>query len=326
MRYYIRAFGCQFNKSDGERIAKVLEKKGYSQSPFLDGADLVVIIACSVRQQAVDKIKNQILKTKMTKKNAKIVLTGCVLGSDKKWFEAMGCEVKNFKGLEKIKSVSGLVPIGFGCDNFCTYCVVPYTRGREKYRNPKEIISEVKHLIKQGVEEITLIAQNVNSYQSGKVDFADLLKAINNLEGNFQIRFLTNHPKDMSDKLIEAVARLNKVKKQIHLPFQAGDNAILKKMNRKYTREQYLKLVAKIRKAIPNVELTTDVIVGFPGETKKQFQETVGVIKRCRFKQVFIGKYSPRAGTAAFKMKDDVPLEEKRKREQILLKIMKDEK
>jgi tRNA-2-methylthio-N6-dimethylallyladenosine synthase len=274
----------------------------------------------------------------------KIILTGCILEADKEKFKKLGVEIKQFKGLEKIKprphstlrnvECEGFVPIMQGCDNFCSYCVVPYTRGRERCRPPEEIICEVKHLIKKGIKEITLLGQNVNSYRyqvkseklkvkscSSKlkvIDFADLLREINDLPGDFKLRFLTNHPKDMTDKLIDAIAQCKKVEKYIHLPVQSGDNEILRKMNRGYTREHYLALVKKIRQKIPDVELTTDIIVGFPGETQQAFRRTLDLFKQCRFANAFIAKYSPRPGTAAYKLTDDVPTEEKKDREKIL--------
>ncbi len=323
--YFIRAFGCQFNKADAEKMAKVLEKKGYELSPSLCGADLVIILMCSVRQKSVEKVKSLVADIKKT--NKQVVLKGCILPTDKKMFEKMGVKF-SFKGLtitriEKEKPTTGLIEIGQGCNNFCSYCVVPYTRGREKYRSPLEIIKEAKYLLKNGIKDLTLIAQNVNSYKHGKTDFKGLLEMVNNLKGNFKIKFLTNHPKDMTSELIEMIAKLEKVKKEIHLPLQSGSTKILRKMNRKYTKQDYLKLIQKIRKVMPQTRLTTDVIVGFPGETKKDFQDTLDVIKKTHFKQAFVSKYSPRVGTAAFKLKDNVPLEEKKKREQTLLKLIK---
>jgi len=314
MKYHIAIFGCQFNKADGERISQLLKKKGYKLSPIIKGADLVVILMCSVRQKSVDKVKNQIIRLR----NKKIILTGCVLESDKKMFEKMGVEIKKFADLEKFPPVSGLITIGKGCNNFCSYCVVPYTRGREKYRSQAVIIKEAKILIKNKVKEITLVAQNVNSYPK----FTGLLQKITNLPGEFEVKFLTNHPKDFSDKLIAEMAKNPKIIKYVHLPFQAGDNAILKKMNRHYTRQDYLKLIAKIKKKMPEVVITTDIIVGFPGETKQQFTKTLEVMKKVGFKQAFVAKYSPRAGTAAFHLKDNVPMEEKKRREQILLNLI----
>ena len=343
MRYHILAFGCQFNKADAEKISQLLDKKGYKQSPTTQGADLIVVLMCSVRQKSVDKIKNQIARLRTSQssghggrsKNQKIILTGCILPEDKKLFEKMGVEIKKFKDLEKFPPArnasqragsrsdaggpTGLITIGKGCNNFCSYCVVPYTRGREKYHSQKAIIKEAQNLIKNGVKEITLIAQNVNSYPN----FVGLLRKTTALQGDFKVKFLTNHPKDFSDKLINKMAKNPKIIKYVHLPFQAGDNAILRKMNRHYTRADYLKLVAKIKKAMPEVIITTDIIVGFPGETKARFAKTVQVMEKVGFKQAFIAKYSPRPGTAAFRLEDNIPLEEKQKREQILLKMLK---
>ena len=328
MKYHIAIFGCQFNKADGERISQLLKKKGYKLSPIKKGADLVVILMCSVRQKSVDKTINLINKIKILQKTCdsrkievkpKIIVTGCVLNSDKPLLKKMGVEIKKFADLEKFPPVSGLIIIGKGCNNFCSYCVVPYTRGREKYRPQQTIIKEAKRLIKNGNREITLVAQNVNSYPN----FVGLLQKITKLPSDFKVKFLTNHPKDFSDELIEEMAKNPKIIKYVHLPFQAGDNAILKKMNRHYTRQDYLKLIAKIKKAMPEVVITTDIIVGFPGETKQQFAKTAEVMKKVHFKQAFIAKYSPRAGTAAFHLKDDVPMEEKKRREQILLNLVR---
>ncbi len=231
---------------------------------------------------------------------------------------------------------SAFVPIGNGCNNFCSYCVVPYARGREVYRPAREIISEVRGLVKKGYKEIVLIAQNVNSYKDTNetnsnrkkringVGFADLLMMVNNIVGDFWIKFATSHPKDMSDKLIETIAKSKKVAPFIHLPVQSGDNEILRKMNRNYTATQYKKLIKKIRAAfkkyrpISKVEISTDIIVGFPGETKKQFQNTVKLARDIKFDKAYIARYSPRPGTAAARLKDDVLAEEKKRRWQTL--------
>jgi len=328
MKYYIQTYGCQFNKADAERIGQLLTKKGYKQSPTLQEADLAVILMCSVRQSAVNKVyslisnlKSQIANLNFKSKNfkePKIILTGCILKDDKKRFEDLGVEIKKFKDIEKFPPITGLITIGKGCNNFCSYCVVPYTRGREKYRSQAVIIKEAKHLIKNEIKEITLVAQNVNSYPN----FVGLLQKITALPGDFKVKFLTNHPKDFSNELIKEMTKNPKIIKYVHLPFQAGDNAILKKMNRHYTRQDYLKLIAKIKKAMPGVVITTDIIVGFPGETKQQFTKTLEVMKKVGFKQAFVAKYSPRPGTAAYKLKDNVPFEEKKRREQILLKLV----
>ena len=207
-----------------------------------------------------------------------------------------------------------------GCNNFCSYCAVPYTRGREKSRPANEIIKEVKKLIKNGYKEITLLGQNVNSYEFG---FPKLLQIISNIPGDFQIKFMTSHPKDMSDQLIKTIAENKKISKEIHLPVQSGDNTILKKMNRDYTIGHYKKLIKKIRKAIPKAIISTDIIVGFPGETKKQFENTVKLVKEMNFKQIYTARYSPRLGTKAAKLENDVPDNEKIKRKRIILDLIK---
>ena len=230
---------------------------------------------------------------------------------------------------------SAFVPIGNGCNNFCTYCVVPYARGREVYRPAEDIIKEVRTLVKNGYKEINLIAQNVNSYkvknQKSKVksnnkfeiNFSDLLRLVNEIPGNFWIRFSTSHPKDMSDELINAIAECDKICEHVHLPAQSGDDEILQAMNRGYDIEQYKKLIKKIRQAMPNVSITTDVIVGFPGETKKQFNNTVKLFKEMKFDMAYISQYSSRPGTSAEKLDDNISKLEKKKREEKLMEILR---
>jgi tRNA dimethylallyltransferase len=327
MEYFIKTYGCQMNESDSERIAGFLENKGYKSAPNMEGADLIVVNACSVRQSAIDRILG--LKTKFKKLKARKILTGCILKSDKKKFKEFFDEIldiNKFLGKDylylKPKYLyrdSAFVPIMTGCDNFCAYCVVPYTRGKEISRPIKEIIDEVRYLIKQGYKEITLLGQNVNSYKYG---FSRVLKELNSLPGDFKIYFITNHPKDFSDELIDTIAKCKKVAKEIHLPLQSGDNQILKKMNRGYTIEQYKNLVKKIKKKIPNVKISTDVIVGFPEETKKQFENTVKLFKQIKFSKAYINKYSTRAGTEATKLKDNVSWNEKKRRWKILNDII----
>ncbi len=246
--------------------------------------------------------------------------------------------LKYFKIIPRYQNnFSACVPISTGCNNYCAYCVVPYVRGPEKNRPTEEIIKEVKKLIEKGYREIWLLGQNVNSYQSidknssseasakkdQSIDFPDLLKTINDLPGEFWIRFTSSHPKDMSDKLIETVASCSKVCKHIHLPVQAGDNAVLKKMNRRYTVSHYKKLVGKIRKKIANVAISTDVIIGFPGETKKQFENTARLMREVGFDMAYLARYSPRPDTVADKMKDDVSPSEKKYREKFLNDILR---
>lgn len=332
-KYYIKTFGCQMNESDSERITATLEKRGYKKAKNLEQADLIVVNACSVRQTAIDRIfglKRKFKKLKSQNPKFKTILTGCVLKSDKKKFKNFFdsiVDIKKFLGenyLSDFKpkcefSKSAFVPIMTGCDNYCTYCVVPYTRGRESSRPIQEIVDEAKNLINQKHGEITLLGQNVNSYQ---YDFATLLKKINKIPGNFTIKFLTNHPKDFSNELINTIAECKKVAKEVHLPVQSGDDEILKKMNRGYTVRQYKNLVKKIRRKIPDVKLSTDVIVGFPGETKKQFQNTVKLFKEMDYDLAYINKYSPRIGTAAVKLKDNVLWQEKKRRWNILNEIV----
>ncbi len=314
--------------------------------------------------------KSQLKNSK--NKRQKIFITGCILDKDKKKLQSKTQGIFNIRELDKgFKKVAqdffkknnltkkekkllgnsrdleasylkirpkykysdqAFVPIMTGCDNFCSYCVVPYTRGREWSRPVEDIVKEVEELVKNKYQEIVLLGQNVNSYRSWlednknkMVDFADLLKILNALPGDFQISFLTNHPKDMSSKLIKIIASLSKVKKHIHLPLQSGADEILKKMNRKYTQKDYLSLIKKIKKEIPEVILSTDVIVGFPGETEEQFQQTVKVIQEVGFSEVFINKYSPRHGTLAYrKYKDDISWKEKKRRWEEIAKLLKD--
>ena len=257
----------------------------------------------------------------------KIILAGCVLPEDKKKLKNKVSEIwypDNYFECSPIYSneKSAYVPIMTGCDNFCAYCAVPYTRGRERSRPAEEIIKEVKNLIQKDYKEIWLLGQNVNSYKSGAVNFPRLLEMINEILGDFKIRFLTSHPKDMSEELIKIVANCKKIVKEIHLPVQSGDNQILKKMNRNYTIRQYKNLVKKIRQKIPEIKISTDIIVGFPGETKKQFQNTTKLAEKIKFDKAYVAKYSPRPGTVAFKLKDNVPFEEKKGRWQILNRLI----
>jgi len=302
-------------------------------------ADLMIIIACAVRQTAVDRIFGKIKNWQ----DKKIITTGCVLQSDKKRFAAKGVDfwdiekpeelikILNPKKLKEAQKwmkegskLSSSVPIMFGCNNFCSYCATPYTRGRERSRDFEQIINEVKGLIKNGKKEILLLGQNVNSYkdpETGK-GFEELLKILNSLDGDFIIAFTSNHPKDMSDGIINAVTTLPKIKKEIHLPLQSGSDRILKAMNRPYSAKQYLDIVNKIRKASPKIAITTDVIVGFPGETEADFQKTADIFNKVGYKMAYINKYSPRVGTVAFRFKDPIPWREKQRRWHILDKIL----
>lgn len=331
MRYLISTYGCQRNNHDSERIAAVLENQGYQATSNLNEADLIVVNACSVRQPAIDRIFGQIQKfAKLKAQNPKFktILTGCVLPSDKKKFAGVFDSILDIKELIKntqIKpkyqsSFKAYLPIMTGCNNSCTYCVVPYTRGKEISMPIEEIICQVKNLVKDGYKEIWLLGENVNSYQ---FNFPELLRKINDIAGNFWIRFTSPHPKDFSDELIKVMAECQKVTEYINLPVQSGDNEILKKMNRPYQVQYYKNLVKKIRKMVPEVFLSTDAIVGFPGETKKQFQNTVKLFKEIKYDMAYISKYSPRPGTIAAQMPDDISHQEKKKREKILTEVLK---
>lgn len=308
------------NKSDSEKIALILGKRGYKLASKESEAGLIVINVCSIRQSAVNRVYSQVDKYHGKKK---IILAGCVLAKDK---NKLIDKVSEFWQPDKYFECSPIyqnkssvfVPIMTGCNNFCSYCVVPYTRGREKSRKAGKIIAEVKSLIKKGFKEIILLGQNVNSYKDGNINFPKLLKKINDSKGDFYLNFITSHPKDMSDELIETMAECEKLNKEVHLPVQSGDNQILKKMNRHYTPSQYKSLIKKIRQKIPGIKISTDIIIGFPSETKKQFQNTVKLCKEIKFDKAYINKYSPRPGTLAFKLKDNVPLQEKKHRWQIL--------
>ena len=375
-KYFIITYGCQMNKNDSQRIAAILEKVGFEKASKESEADLVVINMCSVRQSAVDRAfsKVQNAKCKMQNDNPKfkIILTGCILEKDKEKFNKFCDAVVDVKNLEKLpevlkdlgfkikeiqirdylniepkyeKSPIAYVPIMTGCNNFCAYCVVPYTRGPERSRPPEEILCEVKNWLKRGAKEIWLLGQNVNSYkfksQNSKVkttiqkskfiNFAELLKMVNNLSGNFWIRFTSSHPKDLTDELIETVAKCEKITPYINLPVQSGDDEILKRMNRPYTVAHYKKLIKKLRSAFKKyrkglekeLAISTDIIVGFPGETRKHFENTKKLIKDVGFFMAYIAQYSPRPGTVAYHLKDNVPPEEKTKREKELTEIVR---
>lgn len=348
------------NFSDSERIAATLEKIGYSPVSKIEKANLIVVNMCSVRQSAVDRVYGNIKNfARLKRKNPKLklVLTGCVTKYDLKKFKEKFNHILSIKSLPywknflksrgqtspklarsdlgisscdylKIKpkyttKFSAYVPIIIGCNNFCSYCVVPYTRGPEISRSANDILKEIKDLAKKGYKEVWLLGENVNSYKSQDVNFSKLLKMIDNISGNFWIRFTSSHPKDFSDELIEAIAKGKKITKYINLPIQSGDNGILKKMNRPYTVRDYKNLVKKIRAKIPNVTLSTDVIVGFPKETKKQFQNTVKLFKEIKPDMAYISQYSPRPGTVAYKMKDSVSHQEKEKRYKFLNEVLK---
>ncbi len=328
MKYLIITFGCQANRADSERIERKIQMLGHKKASSKKEANLVVINACSVRQSAMDRVYAKIKESA----GKKIILAGCLVKADEKKLKSKVSEVWHpdeyfdppAGGLPVYSSsFSAQVPIMTGCNNFCAYCAVPYTRGRERSRPAKEILKEIKNLVKKNYKEIWLLGQNVNSYHSGKINFPKLLRLVNNIPGKFRIRFTSPHPKDFSGELIKTITGCKKVAKYINLPVQSGDNTVLKQMNRNYTREHYIKLVEKIRRQMPNIAISTDTIVGFPGETKKQFLNTVRLYKQLKFDMAFIAEYSPRPGTAAaLTMKDNVPHDEKERRRKILTAVL----
>ncbi len=337
------------NISDSERISAVLESVKYKNTSNINDADLIVVTMCSVRQSAVDRVHGLVEKFKTIKKtNSKLktILTGCVLKKDKnKFVEGFDhvIDIREIKKLPEILNIkkinktdnylditpkysskfSANVPIMTGCNNFCAYCVVPYAREREVSRPAKEIISEIKNIVKNGYKEIWLLGQNVNSYKDKNTNFPKLLKLINNIDGDFWIRFTSSHPKDFNDEVINALAVGGKISPYLNLPIQSGDDKVLKSMNRHYTVKDYKNKIKKLREKIPHISISTDIIVGFPGETKKQFENTAKLFRYVKYDMAYINKYSPRAGTAAAKLKDNVSWDEKKRREKVLTDILK---
>lgn len=333
-KFFIKTYGCQYNEWDAARLAFALSKVGLSEAAETD-ADVIFVLNCSVRKTAVDRALGKMKNWQ----DKKIILTGCILKNDMPRFANKKAHIWDGNDIERLRSILDLkvtdhefelflslgqkktncIPIMKGCNNFCAYCAVPYTRGREISRSIEEILEDVKKTVRAGNTKIWLLGQNVNSYtDSRKNNFAALLTQVNNIPGDFTIYFTSNHPKDMTDEIINAIADLPKVAKLIHLPIQSGSDKILKAMNRPYTKKQYLDLVDKIKKRIPSVQLTTDSIIGFPGESAEDFQETVEVFKKVNFSQAFNNKYSPREGTAAWNLGDPIPWEEKQRRWQVL--------
>jgi len=331
-KIYIETFGCIQNKADSERIRAFYWNKGYGQVWNWKKANVVIINSCIVRQSAENRIYgliNNIDKyKKATNKRIKIVLTGCLVGLaggkvkerlpqvDILPITEISCQIKPLRD----KKQTALIPISAGCDNFCSYCIVPYARGRERSRNKDEILAEVDRVIKEGFSQVILIGQNVNSY--GKGQFAGLLKSVAKKELK-KVSFVSSNPWDFSDKLIEVMAEHKNIDRLIHLPLQSGDDEILKKMNRPYTAKGYLKLVEKIRKKVEGVRFSTDILIGFPGESRVAFRNTVKLCKMVGFELAYLNKYSPRPGTVSAKLyQDDVPWKEKQRRWRILNELI----
>lgn len=376
-KYYILTMGCQLNENDSEKLSGMLEQMGYEKTANSKEADLVLYNTCCVRENAEEKLFGKIGEVKKQKEEKGTILAigGCMM-QEKHILQKLRQSypyvdilfgthtlyklpkdiyelLQNRKRIEDIIEIDGEIIEGLpekredtikasvtimnGCNNFCSYCIVPYVRGRERSRHPKDIIEEVEKLAKQGYKEITLLGQNVNSYLreeawkekniewNGIYSFATLLRAINKIEGIERIRFISPHPKDFTEDVIQAIADCKKICKIIHLPLQAGSTEILNKMNRKYTKEQYLQLVEKMKKAIPNIVFSTDIIVGFPGETEKDFEETLDVVRKVGFEQVFMFIYSRRVGTPGDKMECQIPEEIKHKRFDRLKKLVEEQ-
>ena len=347
----VRTYGCQMNVSDSEKIKGVLKLLGYTICEEPAEADFIISNTCAVRDHAEKRVLGNVgaLKKFKAKDPAPIIaICGCMAQRSevneriKKSYPyvdlcfgtnqihnipQMICErfakkkriikpeLNDKEMVEGIPTVrdngfKAWLPIMYGCNNFCTYCIVPYVRGREISRLPEDIIADAKRLIADGAKDITLLGQNVNSYNGG-ITFAELLRRINDLEGDFRIRFMTSHPKDCSEELLLAMAECDKVAKHLHLPVQSGSERILKAMNRKYTAEKYIALVEKAKSLIPGLSLTSDIIVGFPGETYEDFKATVELVKKVKYDSLFTFIFSPREGTPAAKMDDPINREEK---------------
>ncbi|MDE6783959.1 MAG: tRNA (N6-isopentenyl adenosine(37)-C2)-methylthiotransferase MiaB [Ruminococcus sp.] len=364
---YVRSFGCQLNISDGEKIKGMLKNAGYSFTDDENKADIIILNTCAVRENAEDRvfgIVGSMKKLKEIKPSLIIGISGCMTAQEhiaekiRKSYpqvdfvvgtsalssmpkllldclngQKFGADIAEYEDFsEEAEQVreSGFkasVPIMFGCNNFCTYCIVPYVRGRERSRRQEDIVSEVKNLVQNGYKEIMLLGQNVNSYgsDSGKKNaFPELLRELNMIEGDFIIRFMSSHPKDASKELIDTIFECSKVANHLHLPLQSGSSSVLERMNRRYTAEKYLEIVDYIREKDPEFSLTTDLIVGFPDESDEDFQATLDMIKRVKFDNIYSFIYSKRSGTKAAEMSDFTSDEVKSQRMRKLLEVQRE--
>jgi len=345
--YFIETYGCEMNRYDSRLVETILQREGYAPAEDRDSSDYFFINTCSVRKHAENRVfalLSQYKALKILNPEMKIILLGCmaakfrddllsefshldyaigpdgyrqipkILTDDNEWRVYIAGD-DAFEGYEDISPFPGEVTAGIavmrGCNNFCSYCVVPYVRGRERSRSVDSIISEIEKLARSGVKEITLLGQNVNSYDFKEMDFPDLLREADKVREVERIRFLTSHPKDCSTKLLETMADCQKVAPHLHLPFQAGSDRILKLMNRKYTRRDYEKLIKRAKDIVNGISITTDIITGFPSETEDDFLQTIKLVEQFRFDDAFTYRYSVREGTKAAGMADDVPEEVK---------------
>lgn len=364
---YVRSFGCQLNVSDGEKIKGLLKKIGYAFTENECEADLIILNTCAVRESAEDRVFGIIGSMKKLKEqNPSLIIgiSGCMTAQDhiaekiKRSYPqvsfVLGTSAINSLPKLLLESVRGAafsadiaeyddfseaaeqvreskfkasVPIMFGCNNFCTYCIVPYVRGRERSRSPEDIISEVQGLVRNGYKEIMLLGQNVNSYGNDleeEVTFPNLLRELDKIDGDFIIRFMSSHPKDASKELIDTIFECGKVAKSLHLPVQSGSSSVLERMNRRYTVEKYLDIVRYIRSFDSGFSLTTDLIVGFPDETDEEFEATLDLIKNVKYDNIYSFIYSKRSGTKAAEMPDRTSDTVKGERMRRLLEVQRE--
>ncbi len=360
---FVETYGCAQNFNDSEKLCGMLEEMGFGFCEDKTLADLIIFNTCAVRENAEMRVYGNIGAIKNIKRKKDLILgvCGCMMQQEdiannvKKRYpyvdmifgthalyrfpEILSKAMENSRVFDTENSDGAIcedisckrdlpplakIPIMYGCNNFCTYCIVPYVRGRERSRKVEHILNEVREVAGQGYKEVMLLGQNVNSYGNDFSDgtsFASLLKEVCKIDGIERVRFMTSHPKDISDELIEVMASEKKICKQLHLPIQCGSSRVLEKMNRKYSKEQYLEIVRKVKEKMPDIVLTTDIIVGFPGETNEDFKETVDVLKRVRYDTIFSFIYSKRPGTPAAKMEDCLTDEEKHKNFDELLRV-----
>lgn len=341
MKFIIETYGCQMNVSDSELVSSILIAAGWDETREIAEADLILLNTCSIRQHAEDKVWGRISNEKhrkLLKPQLKIGVLGCMAQRVGKGLLEKGSGVDFVVGVDQYQALptilaeeqgfhtdfdfgqiypgcqpkhqsktSAFVTIMRGCDNFCSYCIVPYVRGRERSRAFQEIYEEVSRCVDSGMKDITLLGQNVNSYHYNSYRFPDLLRELDKIESEFRLRFITSHPKDLSDELIQALASCAKVCNHIHLPLQSGDNEVLAAMNRAYSIEHYMQLVDKLRKEMPDIAISTDLIAGFPGETEEKFENTIAALRAIRFDHAFCFNYSERDGTKALSLPDPVP-------------------
>lgn len=356
LKYIILTMGCQLNENDSEKLSGMLTEMGYIETDLLADADLVLFNTCCVRENAEERLFGKLGEIKKIKEQKEVILGigGCmmqepvmlekikksyhfvdlvfgthtlqnlpenlykVLKEKRKVKDVIDIDGEVYEGLpiKRNSDYKASVTIMYGCNNFCTYCIVPYVRGRERSREPEKILEEVRGLAKENYKEITLLGQNVNSYKGNdKIrNFAELLDEVCKIDGIEKVNFISPHPKDFTDDVIDVMAKHDKVTRIIHLPLQAGNTKVLKEMNRKYTKEEYLVLAEKILTKVPDAVLSTDIIVGFPGETDEEFEDTLDVVRKVNFEQIFMFIYSKREGTIAAAREDQVPEEIKHKR------------